>query len=275
MARSMNSRFFINILIISLLLLLQACKTQRSLSRQPVVEKETAFLLQKLQENQVQFEWLTSRASIRMENQNQRIDFRARFRMKKDSIIWASLSPALGLEIARLKISRDSLRYVNRMDRVYYEGDYQLITRIMPTSIDFDLLQSLLLGNSYSLFDRAAFTASVDGDAYRLSSNGSSKPGGHNELDEHPELFIQDVWIDPDHFKMIRMKLKGPGNTNQELLVNYQDFVKIGDERFPSRILFEVKGGAKNHLQIEFSRIELNQAQTFPWRVPDNFTKIE
>lgn len=275
MARSMNNRFFTNILIISLLLLFQACKTQRSISRQPVVAKETAFLLQKLQENQLHFEWLTSRATIRMENQNQRMDLRARFRLKKDSIIWASLSPALGLELARLKISHDSLRFLNRMERVYFEGDYQLITRIMPTTIDFNLLQSLLLGHGFPLFDKDAFQASVDGEVYRLTMGNSSKPNAHYELQEQPGIFIHDIWIDPDHFNIIQLKMKETGGANQELLVSYQDFIEVGDERFPSRILFELKGSAKTHLQIEFSRIELNQEQTFPWRLPDNFTKIE
>ncbi len=275
MASSMNSRTFLLLASLFALLFLQACKTQRAIIKEPIKEQGEAFLLQKMQENQMEFEWLSARANIQLEHQGHRHDFRARFRIKKDSIIWLSLSPALGLEMVRIKISTDSIRFMNRMDRTYFEGDYQLITHLLQTTIEFDMLQSLLIGNDFSFYDNSTFRASVDDGMYRLSTSGRTRLKRYLKQDDTPNIFIQNIWLHPGHFKITRVNMKELADDNIRLQVSYSDFTEAGDQLFPSRIQFEVKGGNRSGMMIEFSRIELDQPQTFPWRVPDNFKKIE
>ncbi len=95
--------------------------------------------------------------------------------MQKDSVIWLSFSPALGLEVARLKITPDSIKFMNRLDRVYFEGDYQLLNNFLQTTIDFDILQSLLIGNDFTFYDNNSFRASIDALEYRLSTTSRTK----------------------------------------------------------------------------------------------------
>jgi hypothetical protein len=263
------------VLVLVGLTFLQSCKTKRSIIKKPLKEYGEAYLLEKMAENQIDFDWLSARASITFVNDNNKTDFRGQLRMRKDSVIWISFSPALGLEVARLKITVDSIKFINRIDRVYFEGDYQLLNSFLQTKIDFDMLQSLLIGNDFTFYDNKTFRASIDAMEYRLSTTGRTKLKRYLRQEDTPNIFIQNIWLNPDNFKITRVNLRELGEENKRLQVEYRSFVPTGSKLFPSRISFDLQADRKVMLDLDFSRIELDNQQTFPFRVPDRFSKIE
>ena len=63
---------------------------------------------------------------------------------KKDSIIWVSIRSFLGLEIARFKITQDSICFLNRLEKKYFA---KLITEVdffSQEHLSFDLLQQII-----------------------------------------------------------------------------------------------------------------------------------
>jgi hypothetical protein len=266
--------------ILALLLLfglfsVQSCKTKRSIIKKPIKEHGEDYLLTKLAESQMDFDWFSARTNITFVNNNNKTDFKGQLRMKKDSVIWFSFSPALGLEVARLKITVDSIKFINRIDRVYFEGDYELLSSFLQTSIDFDMIQSLLIGNDFTFYDNTSFRASIDAMEYRLSTTGRTKLKRHLRQEDTPNIFIQNIWLNPDNYKITRVNLREFGEENKRLQVEYSRFVPAGYKLFPSRIRFDLQADRKVLLDIDFSRIEVNNEQSFPFRVPERFSKIE
>ncbi len=270
-----NSLFYIILLLFAGSLFVQSCQSKRVLMKKPLKAYGEDYLLEKLAENQMDFDWLAARANISFINDRNKTDFRGQIRMRKDSVIWISFSPALGLEVARMKITQDSIKFMNRIDRVYFEGDYQLLSNFLQTTIDFDMLQSLLIGNDFSFYDNTSFRASIDGGEYRLSTTGRTKLKRYLKQDDTPNIFIQNIWLNPDNFKISRVNLKELGNDTRRLQAVYAGFIEAGDKLFPSKAVYEVQGGNKLSLSIDFSRIETGTVQTFPFRVPERFAKME
>ena len=66
------------------------------------------------------FEWLTAKLDIQAEVNGQSFnDLSGQLRMRKDSIVWMSVTATMGVEVLRAKISNDSVWILNRMEKTY------------------------------------------------------------------------------------------------------------------------------------------------------------
>jgi hypothetical protein len=66
------------------------------------------------------FEWLTANMAIQAEINGQSFnDLSGQLRMRKDSIVWVSVTATMGVEVLRAKISNDSIWIINRMEKTY------------------------------------------------------------------------------------------------------------------------------------------------------------
>ena len=97
--------------------------------------------------NDLEFEYLTTNSKIRFSDNDKSLSATANIRLKKDSIIWVSITPGFGIEAARGIITKDSLIFVNRMNKEYSAYDFEQLSREFNFNINFDLLQSVLLGD--------------------------------------------------------------------------------------------------------------------------------
>lgn len=69
-----------------------------------------------------------------------------RLRIKKDQLIWFSVSAPWGLEVLRGIITPVSITLLNHAQKAYYVYDYVTLRTIRPGPWDYTLLQALLLG---------------------------------------------------------------------------------------------------------------------------------
>ena len=66
------------------------------------------------------FEWLTANMAIQAEINGQSFnDLSGQLRMRKDSLIWVSVTATMGVEVLRAKISNDSIWILNRLEKTY------------------------------------------------------------------------------------------------------------------------------------------------------------
>ena len=66
------------------------------------------------------FEWLTANLSIQAEGNGVAYnDLSGQLRMRKDSLVWVSVTATMGVEVLRAKISNDSIWILNRLEKTY------------------------------------------------------------------------------------------------------------------------------------------------------------
>ena len=70
-------------------------------------------------------------------------------RMRRDSIIWVSASLA-GIEGVRAVLTRDSVRVINRLEKTYFSGGYDYLSKLLNVPVSFAQMQALLLGDYLS-----------------------------------------------------------------------------------------------------------------------------
>ena len=125
-----------------------ACKSKEKASRKPLEGKKTEYLLNQLKLNEFQFETISSKAEFTILQKEKKTSFKASIRMRKDSAIWISITPALGIEMARVLITTDSVKVINRLSKEYFIGDYNYINKKFNVELVFEDIQSVLLGNA-------------------------------------------------------------------------------------------------------------------------------
>jgi hypothetical protein len=270
-----KSIFSLILVPLSVVVILTSCKTQKSIVKAPVREQGPEFLVEQMNLNKFNFDWMEAKVNITFRDNKQESSISGQVRMKCDSIIWVTLSPALGIEASRLLLRQDSVKYINRLDKTFFTGEFSFLNQLLNTSIDFDMLQSFLIGNDFKFYDTTSFRASIDNSDYKLSTTSRRRTmkGVQTELDDKVVL-VQNIWLDPETFKIKRMNVKeyGKDNKNLEAVFEYskddQGILK------PSVIEYIITGEKNYYVKVEFERYRLEGPLSFPFTIPIKYERL-
>lgn len=101
----------------------------------------------RLEVQEIAFEYFSTKTKINYTDGTSKINATANIRVRKDSLIWFSLTPALGIEAARGVITKDSLVIVDRINKTYFSYTYAALSEKYNFNITYKLLESIFLGN--------------------------------------------------------------------------------------------------------------------------------
>jgi len=272
-AKQAVTRASVYLVLLVLVIIIGGCSSKRQIIKEPLKEAGSTYLLEKLAENELQFDWFSAKFSIDYIYDKKLTEFKGQIRIRKDSIIWLSFSPALGIEMARLKITNDSVFFMNRINKTYLKGDYKFINDYLQTNIDFDILQSFIIGNDFQFYEKTRFRAFIDNQEYRLSTMERHKLKNYVKQDETIKAFIQNIWLNPDNFKITRVNIR-EFNNDKRLDALYGNFKEHEGQLFPFDIIFEITADEKIIVEVDYSRITIGKALSFPFTIPSKYERI-
>ncbi len=253
-----------------------SCKTSRSVIKEPIKEYGADYIFKKLKENELKFDWFSAKFNLDLVIDKKKNTFRGQIRMRRDSAIWVSFSPALGIEMARLLITNDSVKFLNRINKTYFAGNYEVVNRFLGTNVDYDILQSILLGNDLTYYDDGKFRVSYDSKEYHLVTAGRGKLKKYVKTEEDAErIYIQNIYLNPETFKITSMKVKEIQGETRKLDATYSKFELVGDQLFPHHILFDITADNPILVDVDYSKIELNEKQGFPFRISPKYERVK
>ena len=264
------------LLLLFLLMLLGAgCSSSRKVLRTPPPPQSAAELTGKLKMNELPYEWFSAKFSAEYRKNRKETSFNGHIRVRKDSLIWMSLTPMLGIEALRVVITQDSVKMINRLNDTWFAGDYAYINRFLGTNIDYDLLQAFLLGHDLHQYDTTRFRAAVDGTEYKLSSDNRRKLErfSGSSVKSNPE-FIQNLWLDPETYRITRADVSERGREQVRLESSYGDFSMEEGRLVPHQMLYTIRADGTIRVTAGFSRIVIDEPLQFPFRVPDDFVRV-
>ncbi len=98
------------------------------------------------------FEWMTSNLSIQAEGNGMTFDdLSGQMRMRKDSIVWFTVTATMGVEVMRAKFSTDSVWIVNRLEKTYLAEPLDSVSTQLGIPLSLQWIQTLLLDNNEGL----------------------------------------------------------------------------------------------------------------------------
>jgi hypothetical protein len=271
-----KNHFFLFLLLTGLSIsVFTSCKT-RKLIKEPIKEEGADYLFRKLKESELRYTDLAIRfeADLTLDKNNN--SFKGNIRIKKDSIIWISINPLFGIEAFRIMFSVDSVKMINKINNTYFLGDYSMINTMFSTPFDFDMLQSLITGNDFSFYENDIFKANIDGGFYKLTTMGRQKLKKYvrNQID-NDKVLIQDIWLDPSTYKIVKQQWKEIKNNNSKMLFQYDGFSLTDDgQLFPGNLMCDITAENRISVNIKYSRVQVNKAFEFVFIIPGSYQPI-
>lgn len=278
-----------SLFVLIILQILFSCKSTEHAVKTDIKWKGTQFLIEQLQRSESNYDWLSAKLSTTAEINDRKFSVTIKLRIRKDSAIWMSVSPALGIEMARIFITKDSLKFINRLNSTYFSGSINYLNRLIQTDINFEILQSLLTGNSFSILSDEniktgrddKFRSSIDGDQYLLSTLRKRKLRKTIDGKKSLTIPVQRIWLDPESFKVSKLEINDPsfsknpyGQANKALEVSYGEFKKVDDQVFPYKINFNMKAEQPIQVSLNYSKISINKPQKLPFTIPEKYEQI-
>ena len=271
-----KAKFLIFIfLFFSILFLNYGCHPYKEISKTIILEEQTpAFLFQKLNDNEFHCEWLTGKASINAVGNKENLDFNVYLRMRHDSAIWISISPALGFEVMRVLITKDSVKLVDKYHKHYWVSDIKYLNKLFEIPVTFEMLQGVILGNYFSYLDETKpRSAYVDNQYYLLSNLVRKKKLRSEEDIDLTKKIIQDVWLSPENYR-IAASVTQDRKAKVTCDLRYSDFRQVENKLFPFHSNIVLKADRPFNISIEFSKVSINKPLEFPFNIPENYEKM-
>ena len=98
------------------------------------------------------FEWLTAKLDLQAEGDGMTVnDLSGQLRMRKDSLMWLSVTATMGMEVLRAKVSNDSVWVLNRIEKTYLAEPLDTVASQLGVPLSLSLVQALLFDNNQGI----------------------------------------------------------------------------------------------------------------------------
>lgn len=212
---------------------------------------------------EVDFNYLTAKSSVKFANEEKNLNASADFRIRKDSIIWVSVSPGLGIEAARGIITHDSIIFINRLEKTYQAKSMAELSKKFNFNLNYSLIQAALLGNLLLPIDSTAVTR---------------KRKGQFVLRQQQDPFTVSNFVSNRSMKIEKVEVKD--EADNELAVAYNDFQPLeGSYLLPFsndiRLqYFSNKTKKAIDISIQYKRVNLQTGSLrFPFQIPEKYER--
>ena len=231
----------------------------------PAEEKIDSFsivksIISNLNKHRVDFNTFSAKIKVDYQGkENGDQNATAYVRMQKDSIIWISLTVALGIEVMRLEIFKDSFKLMNKLEKTYQTKSIANMQELTKLPFDFYSLQDVIIGNP-------VFT----------DSNIVSYTATENQL---LVLMVGDVFkhlisLENKDFRVLHSKIDDIDPLrNRTCDITYDDYENAGDFYFSTKRRITAAEKSKLDIDIQFKAYSFNKPQDYPFSIPKNYKR--
>ena len=267
------------VVVVAVMTGLSSCKTRHK-AQVPVVkddknpdDKSAPDLQQLIYDNSFKVNSFSAKASVKTNIGDQSNSFNINLRIKTDSVIWISVSPLLGIEVARVMITRDSVKFMDRLNNKYSNSDFRFFNDLLNVNIDFEIIQGILTGNLFS-YKKNKFNSVYIEDKYYILSTLSKRKLKRSLEDIDPNKpIVQDMWVSYQNYRITRLSVEDQ-RLQKSLLTDYSDHRQTEGGLFPFFSKTVVKAEKQVNIEIEYNKVTINSDPEFPFNIPSGYEKM-
>lgn len=181
-------------------------------------------------------------------------------RMQKDSCIWISIRPVLGIELVRVLITPDSVKMINFFKKTLTLRSADSLQQLLNIPCDFRTLQDLLIGNPAMLGDSLT--------DFRTDSAGTLSFASLQGRLRSEYVFDGDYRLLENNLSV--RDTSGAQRSSREAFDEYQ---QQDGRDFSLRRSVLVETGTETTALIRFSHVAFDEALSFPFPEVRDFTR--
>ena len=213
--------------------------------------------------NNLDYENLSLKSRIKYKDENRDLKATANIRVRRDSIIWFSLTPGLGIEAARGVVTKDSIIILDKIHKEYQVLQVADLSEKYHFDFDLRLIESIIIGN--------LIWPITDDDEIK------KEDGFFKVAKSEGDLSVLN-FIGASSMKLEKIQAVRDSSKNA-LFIDYTEFLKEEGKVLPSEINMEINYRSKRNkakkvskVQIRHSKIGINKDDlNFSFSIPDKY----
>ena len=227
----------------------------------PVVDSAAAKadIFARVNSNKIDFKYFAGKIKVDYTDQKgKNVSPTVFVRIKKDSVIWLSVTGLLGVEGFRLLVKPDTVIIMDKLDKKVMYKSVSYLQEVIKLPVDFGTLQDLLIGNavffppnivSYSAKENTLLALSV-GDFFKhlITIDTSDNRILHSKLDDVQEL------------------------RNRTCNIMMGDYNKVQGRLFSNTREITVTEKTQVQIKLDYKQASFDEPQSFPFNIPKNYT---
>ncbi len=292
MIKLLIKSFFLMAITFMVLFIISSCKHKKKIvkteNNQTVTDtlagkcrldfKSAKTLTKHVKENEFDYKWVYAKANVESLVDGKSENFDIKVKIRKDSVIWVEIEVIGGLiDVARVLITKDSVKMVDYIHKTYFVGDFNFINEALHADLDYDVIQAVLFGNSAEFVDEETKLKSVTDRAnchYLLSTERKRRLRKIQQGESELKKALQTLTLNPDGYKIIKNEFIDP-STNRTFIANYKNFTQKDSVYAPYNVDIDIVAEKKANLKIEYVRIEKNKPQKISLKIPSKYDPIQ
>lgn len=206
----------------------------------------------------------TFRSQVQIETNG--LNAKGDLRIIKNKAIFFSVQAFLGIEVARLKITPDSIIAIDRLHRRYFADTFAHIYGLRTQGVNYFTIQALF---SNALFLQNRDTLSLnDADAFRWEQKGDQI-----RLTSRKDEFSRFTLNSNRQLQLTEL-----GDASDRLKLNwaYSDFAKFFNSDFPQTMQVDVVSPKRKiGITMKMAKVEIGRSFAVDAAVPLRYAKVD
>lgn len=246
---------------------LTSCKSKAVLvdsnSKPTITIDENAISSQKIiknhYNNKSDFSTLYIRSSAKYRDEKQSQNVSAEIKIKKGEKILVSIR-FLGITMAKALITPNEVKYYEKINGTYFEGDYASLSEWLGTDLDFEKIQNMLVGKPIDDLTQQDYAYELTDKFYKLSA----------VKDKTEKTFS----FESKNYLLKKQEISQP-EKDRTFAVNYPNFQDFALAILPSNLeINAMQKKGKTEISIDYNSVTFNEDLSFPYSVPDGYDRI-
>lgn len=217
-----------------------------------------ASILGKVHANNIDFRFFLAKIKVDFEdNTGKNSNATAFVRIAKDSLMWVSLTGALGIEGYRALITPDSVIVMAKQEKTVSYRSVAYLQEVIKLPVDFYVLQNLIVGNPVFFPDNIVSFKNNGNDLMALSIG---------------QFFKHIITLDTTNNTIIHSKLDDVDSLrNRTCDITFDSYSNIQNRMFSNMRDITVTERSRLDIKLEFKQVVFDEPQTFPFTIPKNY----
>ena len=214
----------------------------------------------KVLKNKINFSTFSAKVKVAYKTNDEENDANMYVRIIKDSIIWLSVRGPLGIEVARVLVTTDSVKVINYLEKsIQFEG-IGYLEQLSGLPFDFTALQDAIIGNPVFIDSNITSFNTNENKQLSLIMLGS--------------LFIHEALLDSGDYKILESKLaNGDLLKQRNCTIAYNGYENEKGVFFSTQRDINITGSNEMDVNMEFKSYSFNQEVSFPFSIPKNYKR--
>lgn len=260
-----NSIRFILFCMIGLTLVATSCKTKKGIKQEEKVKAEVAkpntkaLLIRAIEQQQNTFSYYSANGKVLYKDKDTKQDLGVSVVMEKDKFIYLNVTALLGITVARVLATQDSIVILDMLHRKCIIARYDYVRNLTHGDLSLSNLQNLFIGNT--LFANNPEKSKVDSALTYILVSQSVSPTHTQQT-----MYTQGL-------KVARSSLFDPSK-NQEMKIEYEDVYTQGGNRFPNQFSINIRAEKNIETHFELTNFVFEKKKDITFTIPKSYETV-